>query len=216
MNIKAIIFDLDGTILDTIEDLADAANEMLINNDFKTNTLQEYISWVGDGVEDLIRRALPKKNFSDIEISNYVEEFKNNYSKLCLNKTKPYAGIPELLSKLKERKIKTVVFSNKAHQFTIMITNYFFKEGLFDEIIGERKGYPRKPDPYVAIEIMKSLKVKPDETLFIGDSGNDMKTAIAAGITPVGVLWGYRNKAELIDSGAKFIIEKPDEILGLL
>lgn len=215
MKFDAIIFDLDGTLLDSIEDLADAANEMLVIHNFPVNGVSDYLSWVGDGVHELIRRALPDRNFDDTSLAGYVKEFKEKYAVRCLNKTRPYKGISDTLEKLKEKRIKLAVLSNKADNFTIKMVEAVFGKETFDIIFGERKWVPKKPQPDAALEIADKLKINPKKVLFVGDSPNDMKTARAAWMIPVGVLWGYRSEENLKLSGAKILINEPEELLAL-
>lgn len=215
MKYKAIIFDLDGTLLNTLDDLADSVNSVLKEYSFPVHNVEAYKLFVGDGAFELISRALPESKREDVFIKNLVKQFQEVYNKICLSKTKPYENINDVLIKLQHRNINLSVLSNKPHQFTVAIVNHYFKEIKFSQVWGEKPEFPRKPDPSSAIEIAKHLDIAPSEILFVGDSVGDIKTAISAGMTPVGVSWGYHNVKKLEDAGAKFILEKPEDIFSI-
>jgi len=215
--IKAVIFDLDGTLLDTIEDLADSMNIVLKKYGYPTHPVDSYKYFVGDGVREFASRALPSSLHSDEKLAVKIgTEAMEEYSKRWHNKTKPYEGVNELLENLARRKIKKAILSNKPHDFTLLTTTHFFGEKTFDEILGEKPTFRRKPAPDGAIDIMKKLNITPSETLYLGDTSTDMKTAVSAGIYPVGALWGFRSADELLKSGAKTLINSPVELLKLI
>jgi phosphoglycolate phosphatase len=216
MKYLAIIFDLDGTLLDTIQDLADSMNGALKSMGYPVHDIQKYLHLVGNGIDNLAMRALPEDIRSEELMKKCVSIFRSLYGDSWTNKTKPYEGILELLNKLKSSQIKMAVLSNKMQVFTGQIVKHFFGSDYFDDVRGEIPGVPRKPDPSAALDIAKKLSVKSLQIIFVGDSGTDMQTAVRAGMYPVGVLWGYRNAKELLENGARKLIDKPEELLGLL
>ena len=213
---KAVIFDLDGTLLDTLEDIANAMNCVLESTGFPTHTFDSYRYFVGDGVKNLVSRTLPADKRNTENISNCLEEFRKTYSLNWNVKTKPYEGIPEMLDILTERDIKMSVLSNKPHDFTKLCVTKLLPKWKFHKVLGQRDSVPPKPDPAGAIEISEYLMIPPSEFLYIGDTAIDLKTAIAAGMFPVGVLWGFRPMEELKENGARALINHPLEIPGLL
>ena len=216
MPYKAILFDLDGTLLDTLEDLRDGVNRILAKKGYPTHTLDAYRNFIGDGAAKLITRALPEDKRSDATISSCLEAFQNDYDLNWNVKTKPYAGVPEMLEALKVRGLKIAVLSNKLHDFTKRCVTALLSDWNFDAVLGHREGFPLKPGPSGALEVADHLRIRPTDFLFLGDSAVDMKTAIAAGMFPVGVLWGFRPAEELKESGAMVLIELPSDILNLL
>lgn len=211
--IKGVIFDLDGTLLDTLQDIADSGNAVLKKLKFPTHSIEDYKIFVGDGMANLACRALPEGHWDLDTITKCVKLVKAEYSKRWYKTTKPYEGIAELLDELKERKIKIAVLSNKPHEFTNASVLRFLKKWKFTVIAGAKDKEPRKPDPTVALKIAAKMKLSPKEVIFAGDSNADMLTAKAAGMYAVGVLWGFRGKKELIANGAKAVIKKPQELL---
>lgn len=207
---KAIIFDLDGTLLNTIEDIADTVNVLLQKLNCPTQSLEAITSFVGDGVFELMERALPegKKNKAQWMVDN----FSNQYAKCWKNKTKPYNGVIELLSKLKQKGHLLAILSNKPHDFTVEMVEYFFA-GTFEFIQGAVNHLPLKPDPALANMLLSKLNVKPTETAFIGDSDIDIFTAKNANMQAVGVTWGFRSKQQLIEAGAEVLIDDAMQIL---
>jgi phosphoglycolate phosphatase len=216
MSYKAIIFDLDGTLLNTLDDLGNAVNRVLFNMGFPTHAIDEYRSFIGDGVEKLINRALPEQNRDEDTVHTCFQAFREGYHKNWNVNTRPYDGIPELLDALKERGLKVAVLSNKPHDTTNLCVAELLQRWRFDVVLGHRDGIPHKPDPAGALEIAHRLNIPPEEFLYIGDSGVDMETAIAARMFPVGALWGFREAEELEESGAQALISHPMEVLNLL
>ena len=214
---RAAIFDMDGTLIDSLADLADSANEVLRSFGAKEHTVDEYRYFVGNGARKLMERCLPEKLAADsATVDASVERYKEFYlTKHLLNKTKPYPGITELLERLGELKIPRAVLTNKPHKAALQIAEDLFAPGTFFDVIGDKKGEPRKPDPTNALKLAHSMGVKPAEVAFFGDSDADMQTAVNAGFLPVGVLWGFRPKEELVANGAKILLDAPTDIFDL-
>jgi len=216
MQFRGIIFDLDGTLLNTLDDIGTCANLVLNRRGFPCHEISEYRYFVGDGAAMLIQRALPEKNRDPDTVSACAKEFKEIYQKNRDSATVLYPGIPELLNELAVRKIKKAILSNKPHELTVNTVNNLLAKWSFDIVFGQRDHAPKKPDPASALEIAKHLDIVPSEFLYLGDSSVDMQTAVSAGMFPVGALWGYREKNELRKNGAKMMINTPHEILELL
>ena len=214
MQYKAVIFDLDGTLINSLADLADSVNLMLSSYDFPQHTLEEYRYFVGNGSRKLIERSLPPEKAAAAGfVDQALAKYKEIYEGRILEKTRSYKGIIEMLDKLQEKKIPLAICTNKHMEAADMIVKILFKPGIFQEVIGDRKGYPRKPDPTTVLEIAAKLGVRPEETAYLGDSSVDMQTAVNAGFLPIGVLWGFRGKDELLENGAKVLLERPAELL---
>lgn len=214
--IKAVIFDLDGTLLNTLEDLANASNFALRNCRYKEHSIEEYIKFVGSGRYILMQRILPKeyKNNKKV-IEKVLELFDEYYSKHMHDATKPYDGIYGLIKNLKVKNIRLAIVSNKPDEFVGKTVNKYFGND-FEIVYGQRFNHAVKPDPKTVYEVMDYLNVTKDECIYVGDSDVDMKTAQNAGIKSVGVAWGFRGEQELISSGANYIIKNPQELLSLL
>lgn len=216
MPYKAILFDVDGTLLNTLEDLSDAVNRVLAGKGFPTHKLEAYRYFICDGSAMLITRALPEEKRNDDTIRSCIEMFIEDYGRNWNVKTKPYDGVTEMLDALMARGLKIAALSNKPHEFTKRCVNDLLPNCTFEVVLGYRDAVPLKPDPASALEVAKRLNIPPVDFLFLGDSAVDMKTAIAAGMYPVGVLWGFRPIEELQENGAQALIERPLEILNLL
>lgn len=216
MEFKAILFDLDGTLLDTLEDLGNSVNRVLAERGFPVHDLDRYRYFVGDGVLMLITRALPKQKQKNDVIHACVDAFQKDYSQNWMAKTRLYDGIAEMLDELIVQNMKLAVLSNKPHKFTKRCVDELLSNWKFEIVLGQRDNVPRKPSPEGALEIVENLNTKPENVLYLGDSAVDMQTAVAAGMFPVGVLWGFRSMKELQDAGAKVLIERPSEVLPLL
>jgi phosphoglycolate phosphatase len=216
MHFKAVIFDLDGTLLDTLEDIASATNRVLKEKSFPSHKLDAYRYFVGDGSKMLITRALPEDKRDEDTVFTCFKIFIKDYGQNWKINTKPYEGITEMLDVLKARGLKMSVLSNKPHEFTKRCVTEFLSNWSFDVVLGQRDKFPQKPDPASAIKIARQIDMLPSDFLFLGDTAIDMKTAIAAGMFPVGALWGFRPLKELQESGAGALIKKPIEILNLL
>lgn len=216
MKYKAVVFDLDGTLLNTIEDLLNSMNAVLVKSGFPTHDLETFKTFIGTGVADLVKYSLPTESRDKDTIDRCIAAMRHEYSKRWDDKTRPYKGIPQLLDTLASRNIKMAILSNKPHQATEQVVSKLLPQWKFEAVFGERPPVPRKPDPTSALEIADLLGIKPGEFLYLGDSGTDMKTANAAGMYAVGALWGFRDADDLLQNGAKKIIEKPEELLELL
>jgi phosphoglycolate phosphatase len=214
--IQAILFDLDGTLLNTIGDLTDSVNLMLVEHAAPRHDEQTIKGFVGDGIEFLVQRALPQEHRYEEMITYSVERVRKYYSQRWNNKTRPYDGIPELLDALHQQKLTLAILSNKPHQPTLEITKFMLGRWPFDPILGARDGIPKKPDPTVALQIAEQKQIAPNQWIYLGDSGIDMKTARAAGMVAVGVTWGFRTIQELKEGGAQHLIDSPEQLLDLL
>jgi phosphoglycolate phosphatase len=211
------MMDLDGTLLDTLQDLADSMNNTLGHFGFPVHELEKYRYFVGDGMENLVRRSLPDQAKTDPRlISRCLEMMRQIYARNWNVKSRPYPGIPEFLDALTARGMKMAVLSNKPHEFVLKVVEELLGAWRFDSVIGERPSIPRKPDPSSALEIANRLGVEPAGFIYLGDTATDMKTANAAGMYAVGALWGFRDADELIASGARKLIAKPAELIEIL
>lgn len=217
MAIKACIFDLDGTLTDTIRAIAHFGNMALGEYGMDPLPVEDYKIYVGDGRDKLIHRMLNAHNNDTEEMFEKVRDvYDANYEKDYLYDTDAYDGIRELLQTLKENGIKIAVCSNKPDNVVHFVTDTIFGENYFDEVCGVIDGMPTKPNPYTALKIAEKLDVSPSECLFLGDTNVDIFTAKNAKMTSVGVLWGFRSKTELVQAGADYIAENPHAILQLI
>ena len=216
MRYRAILLDLDGTLLDTLEDISNAANRVLTTQGFPTHSLDIYRGLIGEGAARLITRILPKEKRDADIVQTCLEAYLDDYGQHWNIKTKPYVGIPEMLDALVARGLKLAVLSNKPEEFTQKCVRELLSNWTFDAVIGTSNRVPSKPSPVGALEIAGRLNISPEEFLYLGDTGIDMRTAIAARMFAVGVLWGFRDREELQREGARVLIEKPLEILRLL
>lgn len=212
---KAVVFDLDGTLLDSLEDLANSVNEVLKRLGFPCHEVEKYKSFIGNGMYNLVRRALPKEHAQEELINECLAAVKKEYGQHWADCTAPYPGIRELLSALQVKGLKLAVLSNKPHEFVKIIVEKYFP-GQFEQTFGERSGIPRKPDPRGAFDIAEAMKLSPEDFLYIGDSGTDMQTAVAVGMYPIGVLWGFRGAEDIQAGGSKVLLEKPLDLLKVL
>ncbi len=214
MAVKLVIFDLDGTLLNTIGDLAEAANEMLRLRNLPQHDYPTYCTFVGNGIMRLVERALPEELRTAAYVAAARQDFLDYYINHIDRKTCPYTGIPELLKELQRRGIRLAVASNKFQAGTEKLIRSFFPEIRFEVVFGQRPDVPLKPDPAVVEEILSVTGVAREEVLYVGDSGVDMLTAHAAGVRSVGVSWGFRKREELLDAQADRMVDSAEEILG--
>jgi phosphoglycolate phosphatase len=210
---KAVIFDLDGTLLDTITDIADAMNRVLAGHGFPVHDRKAYLDFVGAGMDTLVRRALPAGVDYGELVPRLLASMREEYAGHWRDTSMPYPGIPELLDELVSRGISFCVLSNKIDSFTKEMVAVLLGPWKFSEVRGLEFGRPRKPDPVQALEMAAHLGITPGEIIFVGDSDVDMETARRAGMCPVGVLWGYQSRSRLVSGGAGVLIEKPGELL---
>lgn len=212
---QAFIFDLDGTLIDSLEDIAESINCMLDARGYPRCGVELFRQMVGDGMDKLVERALPEAVRSPELIATCVEEYRANYDRLWHQKTAPYPGIVAALEKLKAAGLKLGVISNKAHRFTVPMTEHFFGKDCFHHILGQRNEVPRKPDPAGAHEMAGFLGLRTEEMAYVGDSGIDMAFAKSSGMLAVGVRWGFRSEAELREFGADALISQAEDLFNL-
>lgn len=210
----AVIFDLDGTLLNTLGDLRAATNHALEVRGLPPHSMEEIRQFIGNGIRLLICRAMPEGT-PEAEIDAALDDFKAYYAAHIHDRTVPYDGIPQLLTALRKRGIKVAVLSNKIDSASQQLIEYFFP-GKTDVVFGEHVGVPRKPDPTSCRMVMQRLGVQPEQVLYVGDSGTDMQTAKNAGLYAVGVTWGFRSKEVLLEYGADVLVHRPEQILQIL
>ena len=215
MRYRAAIFDFDGTLINTLEDLADSMNAVLADFGMPTHPADPYRYFVGDGMENLARRAAPKGTGDDV-IKRMARLMDDKYAANWSNKTRPYDGIVPLLAALREKGVLVALLSNKPDNFTQIMARHYFDDHTFAVAFGARDGVPKKPDPAAALEIAGLLGIPPAAFLYFGDTNTDMRTGRAAGMRTIGVTWGFRPVEELLEAGAEAIINRPDEALALL
>ena len=216
MKTQLVIFDLDGTLLNTIGDLAVACNAVLALRGLPEHTYAEYCHFVGNGIMRLVERALPEPMRTPETVAAVRADFVKYYTEHIDAHTQPYAGIPELVAELGRRGVAMAVASNKFQAGTEKLIRLFFPGVAFAAVFGQRPDVPLKPDPAVVEEILTLTGVAREEVLYVGDSGVDIETAGAAGVRSAGVTWGFRDRQELVEAGARQIVDKPAELLGLL
>lgn len=212
-DLKAFIFDLDGTLVDSLADLATAVNRMLDDNGYPRVSIDIFPQHIGDGMKKLVERALPADKREPANAERCAAEYLAHYEKCWHDQTYVYEGMHQAITGLRDRGIRLGVISNKPHRFTILCSEHFFPAGAFEIILGQREGIARKPDPAGALEMIGLMGLKPAECAYVGDSGVDMEFATRAGIRPIGVLWGFRGRDELVSSGAQALISHPKELL---
>ena len=208
-----IIFDLDGTLLNTIDDLADAGNHVCAAHGWPTHTVDQFKHMVGNGIPNLVSRFTPD-GLSEEELAQALAEFSAYYGEHKEDKTAPYPGVPELLDALKGAGLRLSVLSNQAHALAGPVVEHYLP-GVFEYVQGALPGAPLKPDPTLLRVLMEQVGAKPETTLFVGDSGVDALTGKNGGLTVCGVLWGFRDREELKDAGAEWIIHSPDQLAAI-
>ena len=214
---KVCIFDLDGTLLNTVDSMAISANKALRRLGLKEQLPERFKTFAGDGAKELVKRCL--RASGDEQLSRYEEMYglyRENFEKYCMYHVEPYDGILNMLDKLKQSKMKIAVLSNKPHQETVAVVEGIFGRELFDYIQGQKEEIPIKPDPAGAIHIADHFGVARTGCLYIGDTNTDMQTGNAAGMATVGVLWGFRSPQELKENKAVFLAAQPSDIEGFI
>lgn len=214
--IKAVIFDLDGTLLDSLQDIANTCNIVLESRDYKAIPLSDYRHYVGKGVEHLIKKIMEARQVEEHLFDELMADYYEIYKKESIKETKIYLGIDTLLKNLKAMDISINVLSNKPHNQVVSLMPSYFDESIFDIVYGKHNNLPAKPDPTLVRKMIKELKMKKSEVLYVGDTKTDMETALNAGLTSVGVLWGFRDEPELVQAKASYIVSKPEEILKII
>ena len=213
MNFRAVLFDLDGTLLDTLDDLADSTNLALRQLGLPEHPVESYKQFIGDGIDNLIRRAVPEQRRDSATLAECVKLTREHYSVRWAEKTRPYDGVPELLNALTAHRVRMAVFSNKPHDFTQLCVERLLAAWRFEIVLGAGPTLPKKPDPAGALLIAQRLALAPADIVYLGDTGTDMQTAAAAGMFPVGALWGFRTAEELVANGARTLIQQPLDLL---
>lgn len=209
------IFDLDGTLLDTISDLSTACNVALETFGYPRHSEETYKTYVGNGIYKLVERSLPLEARKEENVLRVKEVFDAYYKAHSLDQTKPYEGIINLLKNLKSKGISCGVVTNKAHPYAVELVNLFFRD-LIEHTVGQREGIPTKPHPQGVLEMMTYFKVPREACIYIGDSNVDMQTAQAAKLESIGVLWGFRSREELIQAGATYLVENTGQLEGII
>jgi phosphoglycolate phosphatase len=217
--IKGVIFDLDGTLLDTIEDITEASNRVYGTRGLAPFSAEEMKKLVGEGAEELVRKVFASRGrppLDEAEMAAIIRDYRREYEACWRLHSRPYPGIPEALSELARRGVKTAVLSNKAQSFTSLMVETLLPSDPFDIVRGARPGVPLKPDPAAALAIAAELGLAPAACAFVGDTSIDMTTARAAGMFAAGALWGFRTAEELRSSGAAVLLASPADLLGLI
>jgi phosphoglycolate phosphatase len=216
MKYQAVLFDLDGTLLNTLQDLADSVNTSLGYLGFPTHKTEAFKYFIGDGREEMAKRALPAAHRDPATLGKLVEYINREYVRHWADNTRPYAGVAEMLDAITRNGTRMAILSNKPYDFTESMVSRLLSPWHFEVVAGAMPGVPIKPDPTAALMIARKLDIPPAGFLYLGDSDIDMRTAIAAGMYPVGAVWGFRTEDELKAAGAKSLIKYPTEILSLL
>lgn len=210
-----VIFDLDGTLLNTLEDLADAGNWVCRRNGWPEHSLEEFRAMVGHGLSNLVQKFSPEGCRSPLIMMNTLAQFSEYYGQHNMDKTRPYDGMPELAAELSRRGVKMAVYSNKADEFSRQIVEHYFP-GVFALVRGKVRGVPVKPDPTGVRQVLAELAADPAGTLFVGDSSVDMETAHNAGLPACGVTWGFRSRESLVAAGADFLADTPKQLAAVI
>ena len=216
MNKRLAIFDLDGTLLDTVADLANATNQALAQCGYPTHPTDAYYQFVGNGINKLFYRALPEEARTEENVLRIRSLFVPYYNEHNADDSRPYPGVSELLRELQAQGIQVAVASNKYQQATVKLVGHFFPDIRFAAVYGQREGVAIKPDPTIVADILNDTGISRADTIYIGDSGVDMQTARNAEVESIGVSWGFRSVEELIDNGAEHIAHRAEEIAALI
>ena len=213
---KTVVFDLDGTLLNTIDDLADAGNRVCAARGWPQHTVEEYKYFVGNGIPKLVERFSPPQARTPDQLADTLAAFQADYGAHLRDKTAPYPGIPALLARLKAAGVQLAVFSNKADPLARQVVADYFDTALFDAVRGALPGVPTKPAPQGTLALMQAIGADPAATLYVGDSNVDVDTAHNAGLPCCGVLWGFRTRQELTDAGAEHLAANAEELWNVI
>ena len=213
---KTVVFDLDGTLLNTIDDLADAGNRVCAARGWPQHTVEEYKYFVGNGIPKLVERFSPPEARTPAILADTLAAFQADYGAHLRDKTAPYPGIPALLARLKAAGVQLAVFSNKADPLARQVVADYFDAALFDAVRGALPGVPTKPAPQGTLALMQAIGADPAATLYVGDSNVDVDTAHNAGLPCCGVLWGFRTRQELTDAGAEHLAANAEELWNVI
>ncbi len=216
MKYNGLICDLDGTLLDSLADLGESMNTVLAADGLPMHPLSAYRYFVGDGVEMLTERALPPHLRNPRTVTEMARRMREVYAGRWSVHTRPYPGINQMLAQAQEAGLVLAVLSNKVDRFTREMISHFFPQVNFAAVVGAKDGVPKKPHPQAALQIARDLDLETERCIFLGDTSVDMKTAVGAGMLPVGVLWGFRGEDELLTSGAKWLLAQPSDLAELL
>jgi phosphoglycolate phosphatase len=216
MEIKLVIFDLDGTLLDSLEDIAEGVNYALHQTGHPSHPIPSYKLFVGNGIAKLFERALPEGISGDDKIASMRKHFTDWYQNHMTDATRPFAGLPELLTELHQKGIKLAVASNKYHEATVQLVAHYFPTLPFVAVFGHRKGFPTKPNPAIVHEILELSGIAASQTIYVGDSGVDMQTAINSNTIACGVSWGFKPRSELESFHPTFLVDTPAELRKVL
>ncbi|OPY04793.1 MAG: Phosphoglycolate phosphatase [Syntrophorhabdus sp. PtaB.Bin184] len=216
MRLRGVIFDLDGTLVNSLEDIADSMNSVLREHGFPTHGLMEYKAFVGRGMRNLVVRSLPEDARGETRIALCRDSLLKEYGMNCLKKTRAYEGITDLLEGLDKGKMERAVFSNKIDHLTKRIVEALFPGRRFPVVVGAGAGMPEKPDPTGVLSVARQLGIEPERLIYVGDSDVDMETAHNAGMYPAGALWGFRTEEELVAHGAKSLLGHPLDLLRII
>lgn len=214
MSQSAAIFDLDGTLIDSLQDIYNSMNHALAQHQLPPHSPTTYKQFIGEGLHVLAERATPQEQHHQLE--SIIETFRPYYQEHCADHTRPYDGITDMLHQLAQNNIHLAVLSNKPHAATLKVVEQYFPDTNFTVVSGQKENVPRKPHPAGAIHIAETLNLPPANCYFIGDTMYDMQTATRADMIPVGVTWGFREKEELIEHGAQHLIDTPAELIKLI
>ncbi len=216
MTYKAILFDMDGTLLDTLTDLGLSSNRMLEARNLPVHPLDSYRYFVGEGARNLVTLVLPKESRDENTINECMHEFLEIYNSNWNENSRPYPGVTDMLDYLQQRNYRLTILSNKPQDFTEMCTREYLSRWQFEEVWGKREEFELKPSPDGALKIAENMGLDPTDFFYLGDTRIDMETATRANMFPAGVLWGFRSREELLESGARVLLEKPMDITNYL
>jgi phosphoglycolate phosphatase len=213
---RAVIFDLDGTLLDTLRDLADSVNNVLSRSGFPKREIEAYKYFVGSGMRNTVSQALPENRRNPETVDKLYSQMEDEYAKNWEKHTHPYDGIPELLNSLFISNVRVAILTNKPQLSAEEMVSALLPQWHFEVILGAKPSIPLKPDPAGALQVANQMKLSPQEFVYLGDSGIDMETAVAAKMYAVGALWGFRSAEELISAGSRALIKQPADLLHII